>query len=349
MQARASVLDQSATFPDADVAELRDTGALLGPFPTALGGLGLGCEPEAAQALARLLRALGRGNLAVGRLYEAHVNAVRLISRYGTRSLLQRAAADASEGYLFGLWVTDPSEGALQVASAGILSGDKAFCSGAGTLARAVVTIGDTNGATRLAYLSTNPALATQSAARLQGMRAATTGFVAFDGQQVTADDWIGAADDYLREPDFSAGAWRTLAVICGGLEALVALAMRQLVERGRAGDLHQQVRMGRSWVAQETALLWLARAAEVAEANDSSVSSAHVTATVNFARTAIEAACLEAMTLVERSIGLAAFQQSNPLERLRRDLGTYLRQPAPDEALTEAAAHIMQTRFRGP
>jgi hypothetical protein len=30
-----------------------------------------------------------------------------------------------------------------------------------------------------------------------------------------------------------------------------------------------------------------------------------------------------------------------NPVERICRDLGTYLRQPAPDEVLTEAAAYF--------
>ncbi len=59
----------------------------------------------------------------------------------------------------------------------------------------------------------------------------------------------------------------------------------------------------------------------------------------VNLARIAIESACLDAMRLVQRSLGLAALIRPNPVERLLRDLATYLRQPAPDEALTEAAA----------
>ena len=48
-------------------------------------------------------------------------------------------------------------------------------------------------------------------------------------------------------------------------------------------------------------------------------------------------------MNLVQRSLGLSALLEPNPVERLIRDLGTYLRQPAPDEALTEAAAWFMQ------
>jgi hypothetical protein len=35
----------------------------------------------------------------------------------------------------------------------------------------------------------------------------------------------------------------------------------------------------------------------------------------------------------------LSAFRQGHDIERICRDLGTYLRQPAPDEVLTEGAA----------
>ncbi len=47
-------------------------------------------------------------------------------------------------------------------------------------------------------------------------------------------------------------------------------------------------------------------------------------------------------ITLAQRSIGLAGFLESHPLERLMRDLATYLRQPAPDFALTGMAAHAL-------
>jgi hypothetical protein len=55
--------------------------------------------------------------------------------------------------------------------------------------------------------------------------------------------------------------------------------------------------------------------------------------------RIAVETACLDAMQLIQRSLGLSSFRQGTPVERICRDLSTYLRQPAPDEVLTEAAA----------
>ncbi|MDT8871753.1 hypothetical protein RAA17_13195 [Komagataeibacter rhaeticus] len=62
------------------------------------------------------------------------------------------------------------------------------------------------------------------------------------------------------------------------------------------------------------------------------------IVATVNLARLAVERAGLEVIGLVQRGLGLAAFVRTNPAERLLRDLATYLRQPAPDETLCEAA-----------
>jgi hypothetical protein len=82
---------------------------------------------------------------------------------------------------------------------------------------------------------------------------------------------------------------------------------------------------------------LWLHRAARMAE--DPGADPVQAVAYVGLARIAIETACLDAMRLVQRSLGLSAFRRGNPVEQLCRDLGTYLRQPAPDEVLTEAAA----------
>jgi hypothetical protein len=231
--------------------------------------------------------------------------------------------------------------------TAGALLGVKAVCSGAGAIHRAVITAEDAAGHSRLVYLPIAPAQVTRANDSFQGMCAAVTGRVTFAQTPIAPADWFGAPGDYLREPDFSAGAWRTCAVTCGGLEALVEAAMQQLVARGRHTHPHQRARLGRAWLAKESALMWLTRAADAAEERERFAEPKEITATVNFARIAIETACLDALTLVERSLGLSAFRQSNPIERIRRDLATYLRQPAPDEALDEATAYIFQTRMQ--
>ena len=339
LQRRAPDLDAAAAFPTEDLAELRAAGLLSAAVPQALGGAGLGTEPEAAGATLEMFRMLGRGNLALGRLIEAHVNTLRLVMRYGDPALQQRAAEDAAAGHLMGLWVTDPPQGGLVVAD-GLLVGNKQFCSAAGYATRAVVTASDRAGDTRLVYADvTRGCRVSPLPGGLAGMRAATTGQVRLDGARGTV---FGAAGDYLREPDLSCGAWRTSAVTLGGIEALTEQIGGQLVARGRQGDPHQQARMGRALIATETARLWLASAAPQAEAADAGMNAV---AYVGLARLAVERSAFEVIEVAQRSLGVAAVMRGNPAERIARDLAAYLRQPAADSVLTEAAARALRPR----
>ena len=63
---------------------------------------------------------------------------------------------------------------------------------------------------------------------------------------------------------------------------------------------------------------------------------------TINLARLAVEEAALDTLRIVQRALGMGAFRRGTTVELLFRDLAMYLRQPAPDETLTEAAAHFM-------
>ncbi len=334
MQGRAAALDEAARFPTEDIANLRASGVLAAPVPVRLGGQGLGTEPHAACATLELFRALGRGNLALGRLVEAHVNALRLVFRYGDETLCHSVAEDVAAGHLVALWVTDPPGSGPHAGPEGTITGVKQFCSGAGHVTRAVVTVEDA-GVTRLAYVWLDQGVTVRPLpGGLSGMRAATTGQVSFQGAHAHL---FGAPGDYLREPDFSCGAWRTSAATLGGLEALVDQFGQQLRARGRESDPHQQARFGHALIAVETARLWMAQAASRAE--DPDADPADTVAYVGLARLAVERACLDVIETVQRSLGVAALLRVNPVERLCRDLTTYLRQPAADMVLTEAAA----------
>ena len=173
-------------------------------------------------------------------------------------------------------------------------------------------------------------------------MRASRSGAMRLDGFAVTPGCLVGAPGDYLRQPDFEAGAWRTSAVTLGGLEAMAAAAGAQLVARGRADDPQQRARIGQVLIAQETAALWLGRASALAEAEPEPDAAEDVVAYVGLARLAVERAALDAMQLVQRSLGLPGLMPPNPVERIGRDLTIYLRQPVPDLVLHEAAGRFM-------
>jgi alkylation response protein AidB-like acyl-CoA dehydrogenase len=170
-------------------------------------------------------------------------------------------------------------------------------------------------------------------------MRASATGAVDFTGIRVAPDEIIGGDGDYERQPFFSGGAWRFAAVQQGGMERLFALLRQHLRETKRGDDPHQAARFGEASIAVETARLWVHRAAGVA---DAPASAENTVAYVNLARLAVERAGLTLMELVHRSVGLQSFMRPHPIERISRDLATYLRQPGPDRALTTAAAWML-------
>ncbi|MBY0294917.1 MAG: acyl-CoA/acyl-ACP dehydrogenase [Methylobacterium sp.] len=341
---RAGAEDRDDGFPAEDVADLGRLGLLAAPVPSAEGGAGLG-EEQGAGILAEVLRLVGYGSLALGRLYEGHVNALHLVARYGDARQRRRLFADALDGHLFGVWNTEPPEGGLKLAAGpdGLtLAGVKTFASGAGRATRALVTARIVpDGPPLMLVVPLAPGTrADLSAWRAHGMRASATGTVDLTGLMVPHDAVLGGPDDYHRQPHFSGGAWRFAAVQLGGIEAVFDAWRGHLAATGRGADPHQLARLGEGAIAVEGARLWVLRAAGLVAAD--ARPAERLVAYVNLARLAVERAGLDVLQLAQRSVGLQGFLRGHPLERLSRDLATYLRQPAPDRALTTAAAEIL-------
>jgi alkylation response protein AidB-like acyl-CoA dehydrogenase len=341
MAARASELDKMAAFPEEDVSALREVGLFTAPLPEAYGGAAFGVGAEGADALLKLLALLGEGNLPLTRLFEAHVNALHLVLRYGSPELIATVAQDAAQGHLFGLWVTDPLDGeGVRLEGYRSLYGQKIFCSGAGAASRALITAVTPTGAQMLIVDVGAAAHVSPGNMRLSGMRASVTGMVDFSGMRVEITQLLGAEGDYLREPVFSAGAWRNAAGALGGVIALAKLHRAELRQRARDTDPHQRARFGQLVMEVETARLWLQEAARCACLEEGPAEE--IVAIVNLARLAVEASSLKAMQLTQRSLGIAAFKAGHPAERICRDLAVFLRQPAPDETLDRAAGFFL-------
>lgn len=337
--AEAGGLDRDSGFPEEGFALLSKAGALLAPLPRRLGGQGLGTEPAGALGMLSLLRTIGRGSLSLGRLYEGHVNALKLIVHYGSDTQVADAASDVRDGHLFGIWVTEGPDPVRLVESRASLHlvGEKLFASGACVLTRPLITALPAEGPPRMVVARLGrDRKASSTLGGLTGMRGAATGRCDFTGMPVLPEQLIGAPGDYLRQPEFSAGAWRGIAVALGGIDRLVDAVRNQLAARGRAGNPHQAVRIGEALIARESASMWARRAALLAEGG--MFDPGDVAATVNLARIACEQCGLAVIELAQRALGLQGFLRTNEAERVMRDLATYLRQPAPDETLVEAA-----------
>ena len=343
--AGAAARDAAAAFPDGAFALLHAADLMMAPFPARLGGAGL-AEPAAVDALCHVLRAVGGGDLSVGRLYEGHVNAVALVARYGTSRQLGALAEDVRAGAMSGVW---NAEGALPATlehggDGWRLRGAKILASGVGSVTRPVVPVAR-GGASSAVTVMTIPHLAAGERADLsrwtaQGMRSTCTGTVDLDGLPIGPDQVIGGDDDYRGQPNFFGGAWRFCAVQLGAVERLLDLYRADLNRMGRGGDPFQRERVAACATAAETAALWVGQAARMVAAE--ARPTAEILAYVGLTRGVVERAGLDTMEAVHRGLGLGSFMRPHPAERVARDLATYLRQPAPDGAMADAAAAVL-------
>jgi alkylation response protein AidB-like acyl-CoA dehydrogenase len=338
--ASAGAYDEDGAYPAANVAALHESGLIAAILPPEFGGAAL-----TGLSLSEVLQSIGSGSLPLGRLFEGHVNALELVLGYGDRDQIALVAREACEGKLFGVWNTDDPNNLRLTRSGGRyrLEGRKILASGAGHIERPLVTATDEDGRRLMILPKLGPSdRADLSAWKAQGMRASATGAVDFTGVEVEPIEIIGRDGDYERQPWFSGGAWRFAAVHLGGMERMLDLLRRHLRETNRGEDPHQSARLGEAAMATETARLWVARAATITEVALEPSAPEQLVAYVNLARLAVEAAALDLMQLVQRSVGLQAFLRPNPIERVSRDLATYLRQPGPDRALANAAAWVL-------
>jgi alkylation response protein AidB-like acyl-CoA dehydrogenase len=341
--ASVDVPDTHGSFPSEALDRLRWVHALEATLPVGrAGGLGLS-DPARADVLRAALVAVGAASQVLGRLYEGHVNAHALIFRYGDAEARERTIADTEAGHLFGVWNTEPASAGLTVDPAnGRLLGGKMFASGAGHVTRPLVTARMPDGTSRM-FVTPLDADERSDLSRwtARGMRASATGSVSLQDYPLARAIRVGKTDDYHREPFFSAGAWRFLAVHLGGIEAVHREHKAHLLRLARGEDPHQLARLGQSGLAVETARAFVERACALA--HDPSVDPRSVIAYVGLARTAVERAGLDVIELAQRSVGLASMLEDHPLERMTRDLSVYLRQPGPDYALATAARRLIE------
>ena len=336
--------DHDGASPAALCEPLRRHGLFTDVLPIEAGGRGWATDTAATDELLGWLLGLGAADLSAGRLFEGHLNAVKLVWRFGDEAQRRDLVEDVRAGAVAGVWNAEAPPGLrLEPPAAGRtgrLAGGKIFCSGLGVVTRPVFTARAAEGGpVMLAPRALRPAAIDLSAWTVQGVRATATGSVDLTGVEVEPADVVGGPGDVYASPLFKGGAWRFAALHAGAVGRLGALAREELRARGRDGDPHQTARLGALAIAAETAELWAARAAHAAE--DGALPPEAADAYVNLARTAVERAAMDAVALAQRALGLAALTRPSPVERIARDLLTYLRQPFPDAALDEAARHL--------
>lgn len=295
----------------------------------------LRADPVLPGVLFERLVCLAEVNLPLARLYEGHVNALRLVAMLGEPVLRLEVRDLAAAGALLGVW---GAEGTVPLGLEGErLEGGKRFASGLGVVSHAVVTLGE--GATvRLALLDVSDAARHHPGTwRKTGMRATASGDFDAGGMPASALRWIGAPGAYLEEPGFVGGVWRIAAVSLGGTLGLLRATADHLATTRRLEAEAQVARLAPVLTRALAAGAFVRRAAEVAEGPAGRRDPERAVSLSAQARLLTEEVGQDAIAAVERSLGLAHFDEDAPTGRIARDLATYLRQAARDAFLQRA------------
>ena len=328
--------DRTGIIGDGIWSEFKRAGLAMYPFSKEFGGAGLS-EPGQHNDLCTVLRLLGAADLSVARIYEGHVNAVALVARYGDRDQVQALAERISKGGLSAVWGADDAKGLHVIDGESLLlEGRKILASGAGFVTDPIVTANSGGGQVMcLLHLSMEEKIDLSGWAA-QGMRSTATGAIDLSGTALSPANIIGSAGDFMRQPYFSGGAWRFCAAHVGATERLVDLFRDHLIARNRGDDPYQLQRLAHCIASAKTARQWVEEAARRLSADEPD--AVNVVAFANLTRMVTERCALDVMEAVQRGVGLASFIRPNSIERISRDLATYLRQPVPDLAMSDGA-----------
>jgi alkylation response protein AidB-like acyl-CoA dehydrogenase len=352
----AESIDHIGAFPCREFEQIARAGLLSAPLDRQLGGLGLGIEASMTGVVLKILQQLGRGNLAVSRIFEGHINALQLIQTFGTPDQVISYARDAHQHKIFGVWNAEASDG-VKIIPVGSdryqLVGCKTFASGSGYVDRPFVGGALPDGRWQMCIVPMDQVDTISDPKWWQpsGMRATASYKVDFSGVELTTSDLIGLPNDYYRQPWLSAGVIRFAAAQVGGAEALFDATRQFLQSLGRTQDLHQEQRLGRMAIALESGNLWLKSAADMVAAyapifagtpNVPHPQAEQLIAYANMVRSAIEEICMAMIQACERSVGTRGLLPPNPIERIIRDLTLYLRQPAFDAAFANVGNYVL-------
>lgn len=327
--------DAAPVFPDESLRALARIGLHRRFASLGAGGGAFADTRMENAALLEALRHIGRADLSLGRLFEGHVNALKLFGWYGTTEQQRRLAQDLAVGRFYGVWATEPQPGVrLERTGAGWrLRGRKSFASGAGSLARALITTTTAAGERQLVIVAgEEQERADLSGWRVRGMRATLSGFYDLTGLEPRASDLLGAIGDYGREPRFTAGAWRFCAVQLGGAEALLS-ELRAAMSPAACQDPVRRGHFADAVAAARGAYLWV-REAAMRVADETADAAPFVLMT----RGVVERAALAVMEIATRMVGTRSAFDGERIDKIVRDLSLYLRQADPDGARDRAA-----------
>jgi len=342
--------DADPAFPHDPFRALSEAGLLALPVPDPPGSRG---RRASFGEEWRILRAVGKADGSVSRIFDGHLNAVERVSVLAPEPLRTRELeAVASGELLLGVWGADPIPGEgppasiVETESGPVLEGVKTFCSGSTGLDRALVAVrgaDETPGPPLLAYVNLRGGgfEADRAWFRGSGMRSSESHRVVFSGATVLAV--LGEPGELVREPYFARDAIRTAATWAGIADLAVDAALEILAAKSAKREPDEVVSLaaGKMLSAQKTMDRWLEYAAREADADPEKSLAGFSTEL----RVTVAACCRKILDEASRACGSHPFATASPLDRARRDLELFLLQHRLEPALVRTGRRAIKER----
>ncbi len=289
------------------------------------------------------LAAVASADVALGRLFEAHADAIAILTELG--------AAPATPAQRWGVWAAEGPASTLKAqptAGGWRLDGQKPWCSGAVGNTHALVTAEGRDGRALFAValtgdLAHDAVVPDQKSWQGIGLTGTATYTVRFDGAAATL---VGEPGQYLSRPGFWHGG-AGVAAVWWGAACAVAAPLYDAVRSGQAGP-HAAAHLGSVEVALSSAAALLREtAADIDQRPEISPDSNAFRALR--VRSAVESAAEDVMRHVARALGPAPLCQDRAHARAAADLALYIRQSHAERDLAQvgqltAAAQRDQT-----
>lgn len=291
-------------------------GALMLPSP------GAGKTAERHRALLEL----GRADLSLARLAEAHVDAL---------AILAEAERTPAVNELYGVWASDGPASRLELSRLPsgqlMLNGIKKYCTGAGLLDSSLVTVHDGPQRVLVKVSLRSKGLSVESGEWASPAFAATnTAPVRFNGVVVEAGAIIGGPNWYLERPGFWHGALGPAACWAGGAIGLVDAA-----RRASRDEAHFRAHLG-ALEASEWALKAFLDEAGLQIDADPTDSGGVRQKRALMARHLIERTCFDVMDHFGRATGPALLAFDAAVAQRYAELTLYVRQSHAERDLAE-------------
>jgi alkylation response protein AidB-like acyl-CoA dehydrogenase len=260
--------------------------------------------------------AIGREDLSLGRLAEAHWDAVAILAEAG-----RKAAADT----IYGVWASEkPSQGlsADPDGRAFVINGTKMFCSGTGIVDRALLTVSHPESRLIDLDLRVNPTAVyfDDSDWKTTAFSETRTASVTFNNARISPDDFIGGREWYLQRSGFWHGACGPAACWAGGAAGLVDYAMNQ-----SRHDSHTLAHLGAMHASVWALTSYLDSAGREIDATGNEYELAHIRALT--VRHVVEQACTDVLRRLPRAYGPHPLAMNEDVSRRYQELDLYLRQ----------------------